>query len=178
MRNVVIAGMMGSGKTAVAEALARRLGWRSVDTDQLVQKDAGMTVAALFATEGEEAFRDAESATIASLGASSGPLVVSVGGGAVVRPGNRDAMKRLGTVVWLRAEPASLAARVGSGEGRPVLGGGALDADETAGRLADLAEQRRPFYEQVADLVVDTDELSPDEVAGQIVRELKLLSEP
>ena len=168
--------MMGSGKTAVAEALAGKLAWPAVDTDHLVERNVGMTVAEFFSAEGEEAFRDAESAAIGSLGALPEPLVMSVGGGAVVRSSNRDAMKRLGTVVWLRASPATLAARVGAGEGRPLLGAGGLGEEGAAVRLLELAEQRRPLYEEVADLVVDTDELSPEEVAGEIVGKLGLLS--
>lgn len=176
--------MMGAGKTAVAEALAGTLGWRAVDTDHLVEQHARMTVAELFAAEGEEAFREAEAAAIGSLAGVPGPLVVSVGGGAVTRAANRELMRKLGAVVWLRAAPATLASRVGSGEGRPLLGAGGTGAGSsgaggaqvTAARLVELAEQRRPFYEEVANLIVDTDELSPGEVAATIVGKLGLAS--
>jgi shikimate kinase len=163
--------MMGAGKTAVAEALAQRLGWQFVDTDQLVEQRAGMAVAELFSAQGEGAFREEESFAIRSLLEATGPLVVSVGGGAVTRASNRDAIRSLGTVVWLKAAPATLVARVGSGEGRPLLAGGTASA---TARVMELAEQRRPLYEQVADLIVETDSLSPDEVAGEIARELAL----
>jgi len=89
-----------------------------------------------------------------------------------MRAANREAMRKLGTVVWLQARAETLLARVGSGEGRPLLvaggGGGARS------RLVELAQQRTPFYEQVADLVIETDALSPDEVAGKIARQLAL----
>ena len=169
--------MMGSGKTAVAEALAVKLGWTAIDTDDIIEKQAGITIAELFSSQGEESFRAAETAAICSLEDKGEPLVVSVGGGAVIRPSNREAMRRLGTVVWLRAQPERLAARVGSGEGRPVLGGGGLGVEGAAARLSELAEQRRPFYEQVADLVVDTDQLVPEEVAGEIAQQLGLFSQ-
>lgn len=163
---------MGAGKTVVAEALAGELAWSAVDTDHLVEQRAGMKVPQLFALKGEGEFREMESAVIASLLGELGPLVVSVGGGAVTRASNREVMRRLGTVVWLRADPATLLARVGSGEGRPLLGGSGVAS--AGARLKELAEQRRPLYEKLADLVIETDQLSPAEVAREIVRELAL----
>jgi shikimate kinase len=170
--NIVLVGMMGAGKSVVAEVLAGKLGRRAVDTDHLVEERTGMGVTDLFAVRGEEAFREVESAAIGTLLGVEGPLVVSVGGGAVTRDANREVLQRLGTVVWLRAEPATLAGRVGGGEGRPLLSAGGVE--HARERLVELARQRRPFYEQVADLVVDTDTLSPEEVAGEIVRRLAL----
>jgi shikimate kinase len=164
--------MMGAGKSAVGEVLAKSLGWRRVDTDQLVEERAQMSVAEFFSAHGEEAFREAESAVIASLCDDPAPLVVSVGGGAVMRAANREAMRKLGTVVWLQARAETLLARVGSGEGRPLLVAGGDGGARS--RLVELAQQRTPFYEQVADLVIETDALSPDEVAGKIARELAL----
>ena len=167
--NVVLVGMMGAGKSAVGQALAAKLGWRVVDSDEVVQERAAMSVPELFAARGEDGFRDAESAAINSIGAQDGPIVVSVGGGAVLRERNRDALRRLGTVVWLRAKPATLAARVGTAEGRPVLGRepGALEV-----RMEKLVSERRQFYDEVADLVVDVDGLSPEEVASLVASEL------
>lgn len=165
----MLVGMMGAGKSAVGEVLAGKLGWGFVDSDVVVEEREGMPVPALFMARGEQFFRDAESAAIDSIGALPGPVVVSVGGGAVLRASNRDALRRLGTVVWLRAQPATLAARVGSAEGRPVLGRetGALEA-----RMVRLVAERRSLYEEVADFVVDVDERSPDEAAAVIASEV------
>lgn len=168
-RRVLLVGMMGAGKSTVANLLAERLGCLTVDTDELVERRTATTVAEMFAGEGEAAFRAAESQAIMELGNIVGPLVVSVGGGAVLSGANREALRSLGTVVWLRAQPATLARRVGSGEGRPLL--------ERAGRrpaevLAQLAGERQAYYQEVADLVVDVDGLSSGEVVSHVLAAL------
>jgi shikimate kinase len=86
-----------------------------------------------------------------------------VAGGAVLDPGNRDLLRRSGTVVWLRARPDTLARRVGDGAGRPLLGA------DPAGALARLDEARRPHYAEVAHAVVDVDDLDPDAVVDAVV---------
>ena len=168
-RSVVLIGMMGAGKTSVAGVLAARLGCRALDTDHMVEEEAGMSVPALFVARGERAFRDAESSAIESLVLLPAPTVVSVGGGAVLRERNRRALRRLGMVVWLRARPATLAARVGSADGRPVLG---REDGELLETMDKLVAERRPFYEEVADLIVDVDTLSPEEVADIVAAKL------
>jgi shikimate kinase len=128
-----------------------------------VEAATGLTVPALFARDGEEAFRDAEATVLEQACAGSDPVVVSVAGGAVLRPSNRDLIKASGRVVWLRADPGTLAARVGNGIGRPLLD------DDPAGTLRRLDAVRRPLYAEVADLIVDVDGLSADQVAGRIL---------
>ena len=153
--------MMGAGKSAVGSRLAAQLGWTWVDSDDVIEQEAGMTVAAIFSLKGEGAFRDAESEVIEDLGRRGGPFVVSLGGGCVLRTENRTAIRRLGTVVWLRAELATLAVRVGAGQGRPLL--------SEPGALERLAAEREPLYAEVADMAVDVDGLSPDEVARRLL---------
>ncbi len=150
--------------------LAEAFGCPFVDTDEMVQRRAGRTVAQMFGEEGEEAFRTAESQAISDLGGISGPLVASVGGGAVLSEANRAALGSIGTVVWLRAQPATLARRVGRGAGRPLLRRAGLGPLEV---LAQIAEERQAYYQQVADLVVDVDGLSSRQVAREL---LELLS--
>jgi shikimate kinase len=163
--------MMGTGKSTVAGLLAHMLGLGAVDTDQLVEGRAGRTVAEIFEEEGEAGFRVEEASAIREVGEMTGPLVVSVGGGAVLAPSNRDAMRALGTVVWLRARPSTLAARLRAGRDRPLLSpspgypGGATTMHEV---LARLGRERRPLYEEVADIVVDVDELPAPEVARRV----------
>jgi len=158
--------MMGAGKSTVAKLLAEELGCPAVDTDEMVERRAGRRVAEMFADEGEDAFRAAESQAIGELGSVVGPLVASVGGGAVLNGANRAALRSLGTVVWLRARPATLARRVGRGDGRPLLRqarGGPLEV------LAQLAGERQAYYQEVADHIVDVDGLSSRQVASKVL---------
>jgi shikimate kinase len=158
--------MMGAGKSTVARLLAEAFGCAALDTDEMVERRSGRTVAAMFAGEGEDAFRAAESQAISELGAVVGPLVASVGGGAVLSAANRAGLHSIGTVVWLRAEPATLARRVGRGAGRPLLRRAGLGPIEV---LAQIAEERQAYYQEVADLVVDVDGLSSRQVARELL---------
>jgi shikimate kinase len=168
---VVLVGMMGTGKSTVAGLLGGMLGLGAVDTDQLVEGRAGRTVAEIFEEVGEAGFRVAEARAISEVGEMAGPLVVSVGGGAVLAPTNRAAMRALGTVVWLRARPATLAARLRAGRDRPLLStspGNPSGATTAHDILVRLGTERRPLYEEVADIVVDVDDLSAPEVARHV----------
>jgi shikimate kinase len=160
---VVLVGMMGAGKTTVGRQLAGRLGWRFFDSDAMVEESTGSTVAALFAAGGEAAFRTEESRVLVEALEADGPAVVSAAGGAVLDPGNRELLSTVGAVVWLRAEPATLAARVGTGAGRPLLDG------DPAGALAELDAVRRPLYGEVADVIVDVDDLDASTVVDRIL---------
>ena len=160
---ILLVGMMGAGKTTVGRLLAARLGWDYVDSDADVEEQTGLTVPELFARQGESAFRGAEAASLLRACTSSRPVVVSVAGGAVLNPENRALLRSCGRVVWLRARPETLAARVGDGAGRPLLD------DDPAGALIALDAARRPFYAEVADEAVDVDDLGPDEVVALIV---------
>ncbi|MGH9093097.1 MAG: shikimate kinase, partial [Acidimicrobiales bacterium] len=113
MTRLLLVGMMGAGKTTVGRLLADRLGCAYLDSDAQVEAATGRTVPDLFETVGEPAFREAEAAALREALAGDRPVVVSVAGGAVLDPANRDLLRRSGTVVWLRAHPATLAARVG-----------------------------------------------------------------
>jgi shikimate kinase len=162
-RRVLLVGMMGAGKTTIGHLVSAKLGWRDLDSDAEVEEATGLTVPALFARDGEEAFRQAESDALALACASPDPVVVSVAGGAVLRPANRALIASSGTVVWLRARPATLATRVGDGTGRPLLDGDPLAV------LTELSEVRRPFYAEVAGTTIDVDDLSPEDVASQVL---------
>jgi shikimate kinase len=160
---LLLVGMMGSGKTTVGRLVAGRLGWAYLDSDAQVVAETGRTVAEIFADGGEEGFRAEESRVLAEALAGVVPVVVSVAGGAVLSEENRALLARSGTVVWLRADPATLAARLGSGAGRPLLDG------DPAGALRALDAVRRPLYQSLAHVVVDVDGLSVDQVAEQVL---------
>jgi shikimate kinase len=161
-RNVVLVGLMGAGKSVVGRGVARKLGRPFVDTDAEIERRAGRSIPALFATEGEVPFRALERAAVAEVAARA-RQVVATGGGAVADPANRDALRRTGFVVYLAARPETLAARVGEGEGRPMLEGG-----DPVARIRELLARREPAYRQ-SDLVVDTDGLSVRQVVALVV---------
>jgi shikimate kinase len=128
-----------------------------------VEESTGSTVAELFASRGEEAFRAEESRVLAEALSANSPAVVSAAGGAVLAPANRELLATAGAVVWLRARLDTLAARVGDGHGRPLLHG------DPAGALAELDAARRPLYGEVADVIVDVDDLDPPTVVDRIL---------
>jgi shikimate kinase len=158
--------MMGSGKTTVGHLAAQRLGWPHLDSDAEVEEATGRSVPEIFATDGEPAFRAAESAALVrALGIE--PVVVSVAGGAVLDAENRRLIASSGTVVWLRADVATLAARVGDGAGRPLLDG------DTERALAELDAVRRLLYATLADEVVDVDDKTPEQAAAAAISALE-----
>jgi len=157
---------MGSGKTAAGKALAARLHWAFVDTDDLIRREAGSDIPAIFAREGEAGFRRREREAIARLAGRSG-LVVATGGGAVADPENAAVLRGLGPLVWLRARPETILARVGGGEERPMLAG-ARGREAMLRRIGKLLAERAAAY-AAAGLVVDTDGIGPEETARAIL---------
>jgi shikimate dehydrogenase len=161
-RNFVLIGFMGAGKTTVGDALGHRLGWPVVDCDDLIEARAGKSIAAIFTDDGEAHFRDLEAAVAATLSAYR-HKVITTGGGIVVRPGNLDHLRCAGQIIYLRARPETLYARVEGSDHRPLL----QVADPLA-RMRQLLGERRAAYEE-ADRVVDTDGLTVAQVVERIV---------
>ncbi|MDQ1356169.1 MAG: shikimate kinase [Acidimicrobiaceae bacterium] len=155
--------MMGAGKSLAGRTVSSRLGWPYLDSDEQVQRKTGSTVAQIFAERGEAAFRAEETQALAEAVTGEGPLVVSVAGGAVLSADNRRLLRRAGVVVWLRASLPLLAQRVVSGTHRPLLEGDRLE------RLTQLYAERRPHYQELADVAIDVDHLTPGDVADQVV---------
>ncbi|HEX3334544.1 MAG TPA: shikimate kinase [Acidimicrobiales bacterium] len=161
--HILLVGMMGAGKTTSGKLVAQRLGWQYRDSDADVATATGLTIPEMFAKHGEVAFRTAEADVLSRACLMQAPSVISVAGGAVLNAENRRLIKASGTVVWLRAQPEKLAARVGDGVGRPLLG------DDPAAALASLLKEREPYYAEVADAVIDVDGLTVDEVADRVM---------
>jgi shikimate kinase len=166
---VVLIGLPGTGKSTTGRRLAKILAVPFADSDDLVEASAGRAVGAIFAEDGEPAFRAVEQAAVsAALGAFPG--VLSLGGGALTSDGTREAVAASELpVVLLRASLETLGARVGDGRTRPLLAG------DPAGRLARLAAERAPLYDALATLAVDTDGRTPGQVAATIAARLHAL---
>ncbi|OJF11721.1 shikimate kinase [Couchioplanes caeruleus] len=156
----VVVGPPGAGKTTVGEAVAALLGVAFADTDHLVAQRAGKAIPEIFFDDGEDEFRRLERETIAAELASFDG-VLALGGGAVLDPGTRDAL-RAQRVVFLTVELSDAVKRVGLGAGRPLL------SVNPRATLKYLMEQRRPLYESVATHTVKTDGRAPDELAAEI----------
>jgi shikimate kinase len=165
--HLVLVGLMGAGKTTVGKRCAALMARDFVDTDELVEAVAGKTVAEIFERDGEAVFRELERDAVRDACASPAPLVIACGGGAVLDGNSRALLQGSGLVVWLRAPAAVLGARVGSGTDRPLLGGEA-SAVTTLERLAAL---RGPAYEATAEITIETDGRTVDEVAALVVEE-------
>jgi shikimate kinase len=164
---VLLLGMMGSGKTSVGSALSNRLGWPYLDNDAMLERTSGRSAVDLIAAEGEQALRTAESKVLTFMLGMPAPMIAGVAGGVVLAEADRRRLKESSAyVVWLRASPKVLARRLGSGAGRPWL-----DGDPEAA-LRKLAADRNPFYEEVADQVIDVDALAVGVIAKQVVEGL------
>lgn len=170
--NIILVGPMGSGKSAIGRLLATPLGLEFVDVDARIEEQSGMTIAEVFAEEGEAGFRSRESRALAD--ALSKPArVIATGGGAILDAGNCAAMRGAGTVVYLRVDPQEQLRRVASDSARPLL-----DVADRAQRLAELQVQREPLYLELADLVFDTSEHTPGTAATALVAMLATSTAP
>ena len=173
-RSIVLIGFMGTGKSAVGRALARRTDFLHTDMDAEMERESGKTVAQLFVEEGEAAFRARETAllrTLAQQGQPPGKRVLSTGGGTPLRPENAALLRQFGTVVWLQVTPEAILARVAhSLPERPLLA--AFQADPLR-RIQSLLDERTPLYAALADVVLETSACADsDEGASRLMARL------
>ncbi|MEM7143418.1 MAG: shikimate kinase [Actinomycetota bacterium] len=165
-RSIVLVGPMGSGKSSVGRALARRLRMRHIDTDDLVERRARRSIEEIFASDGEGTFRALETEELRD--ALDATAVISTGGGIVVTPENRRLLiDAHAFVVWLDGSIDALLARVGSGAGRPLLG------DDVRVSLQRKVDDRAPGYLEVADLRIDTSEMRHADCVDAILAALE-----
>jgi shikimate kinase len=167
---IFLIGYRGTGKTAVARELATRLTFDCIDTDDEIERRVGKSIAAMFREDGEAAFRDVESIIVGELSRRR-RAVIALGGGAVLREANRQAIRAAGPVVWLTASVDTILDRLAADEAtasrRPNL--------TTAGGRAEVESmlaERTPVYRECATLIVDTDGKSATEVADEILAKL------
>ena len=161
--NIILTGFMGTGKTTLGRLLAERLGYEFIDTDTLIEAQIDQTIAELFQTEGEAAFRKLESKLVEELALKEG-LVIATGGGLVLDPNNVAALGKTGKIICLTASPEEILARVSKQQGaRPLL----QEKDPQA-KIIQLLQQRDSVYRQFPQL--STSKLSHEELINRLVR--------
>ena len=163
--NVILVGFMGAGKSVCGKMLARRLGRCFVETDDMITGRDGRAIGDIFQQDGEEAFRRLEAEAVAALALKAGD-VIGTGGGLPCREGRMEALRGLGTVVWLQGDLEDLLSRARRAGGRPMLAG------RTPEEIDALYRQREPYYRQ-AHITVRTGGLGVDQVVARILAALR-----
>jgi len=166
--NIFLVGLMGAGKTTVGRALAKKLNKLFIDSDHEIEARTGVSIPLIFEIEGEESFRQRETEVIRDLSARRG-IVLATGGGAVMRPENREYLKSRGTVIYLRASIHNILQRTSRDKNRPLL-----QTADPRRRLEELSRQREPYYRDVADIVIDTGRPNVQFLVHSILSQLKL----
>lgn len=165
--SLILEGFMGSGKSAVGASLAARLGIPFIDTDSEIEKRQGCSIADIFSSSGEEAFRQMETSMLQGLYLSDEEAVISLGGGTPMRDINSSVIKKLGSVIYLKASAKVLAKRLeNEAEDRPMLEGYDLEQ-----RVDSLLNEREQRYIELADAVIDVSDGSIDEICDRIIKE-------
>jgi len=163
--NVVLIGCRGTGKSTVAGLLATSLGMEVVSLDQEIVRRAGLSIPEIVAANGWPYFRDLE-AEVTRQAAERDNVIIDAGGGVVLRRENVECLRRGGKLFWLRASVAVVLARIQGAADRPALTPGRSFTEE----VEEVLWERPPLYEAAADHQIDTDALSPKQVAGEIAR--------
>ena len=164
MKNIILIGFMGAGKTAIGNRISKKLGYEYIDTDQYIEEREGMTITNIFAEKGEEYFRNLETSVIKELMLRQEPTIYSTGGGMPLRKENADLLKELGVVVYLKAEPDTIYSRVKGDTKRPLL-----QCSDPKQKIIDLLEVRNPKYQEACDYVVCVDCKDIKTVADEVM---------
>lgn len=163
IQNIFLIGFMGAGKSSIAKELSKKLQMNIVEMDQRIVQEQGMSINEIFEKYGEDHFRDIESQLILDLG-NTEPVIVSCGGGVVIRQENSQYMKKSGKVVFLTAKPETIFERVRYSKERPILNG-----NMNVEFIADLMAKRLPLYEAAADVMIHTDGKTVAQIAEEII---------
>ncbi len=162
-KHIILIGFMGVGKSTISGELQRQTNRVEIDTDCWIEERENRTIADIFAQEGEEYFRQQETAVIDELGAMK-PAVISCGGGMALRDLNRRKLQAIGTVVLLTAEPETIFERVKESDSRPLL-----NDNMNVEYIRKLMAERQPFYERAADVIVSTEHKMVSQIAKEIL---------
>lgn len=169
--NIVLIGYRGTGKTSIAAAVGKMLGWQVIGTDALVEKKAGKPVAAVVKEKSWDYFRKLEKQAVAAAAAMD-KVIIDCGGGAVMDTENAEKLKKKGLFVLLKADVSAIRKRLArkSAAARPPLKG-----KDAVAEVEDVLRERAPVYNRMADLIIDTSSNSAEDAATSIVKQLKRL---
>lgn len=165
--NIILIGFMGSGKTSVGRHLSKHLNYDFKDTDEMIVSQENTPIQDIFSLHGEAYFRDLETKLLVSVKDSLALTVLSTGGGMPVRNENRNILKNMGQVVYLRASAATITDRLSGDKSRPLLKEGNINE-----KVERLLNERKTFYEEAADIIIDTDRKPVEEIAKEIIKRL------
>ena len=168
-RKIFFIGFMGSGKTTISRTLSRKCGMPWADTDQEIVTRSGREINEIFAQDGEAAFRETETKILLEIAQEPSDCIISCGGGIILKEENRRIMKEYGDVVYLCAAPQTIYERVRGSTSRPLLNG-----NMNVPYIAQMMQQRLPFYEDAATLTVNVDDREIYQIAGEIRSKLSL----
>lgn len=167
--NVILIGFMGCGKSTIGVKLSYRMRQALLDTDKLVEKNAGCSIKEIFEREGEDSFRQKEHAVLEKLLEEGGKnYIIATGGGLPIQENNRPLLKKLGKVVYLRVTPETVYARLKHDKTRPLLQG-----DNPQEKINHLMAERQHAYEQAADYIVDVDGKSFEQILTDITEKVQ-----
>lgn len=165
--NIFLIGFMGTGKSTISRALKKELGMECMEMDEIIEEKQGMPIPKIFEKYGEDYFREAESRLLMELRERDN-VIVSCGGGVVVRKENIGYMRESGKVVLLSATPQTVYERVKNSTNRPILNG-----NMNVEYIGELMEKRREKYQAAADIVIVTDGKRTEEICREIIQKLE-----
>lgn len=171
MKNIYLIGFMGAGKSTVARELVGAAGMRRMEMDGLIEAQQNMPITEIFEKYGETYFRDLETELLKDFAGESN-LVVSCGGGSVLREENAALMKENGCIIFLSATPETVYARVKNSTSRPILNG-----NMNVSYIRELMERRRGRYEAVADITIATDGKRTERICEEILSAVRSMAE-
>ena len=165
----ILVGFMGTGKSYISEKLSKLLKIKKIDTDQYIELKENKTVDKIFSIYGEEYFRKCEKDTLVEL-SNENDIIISCGGGIVIKDENIELMKQMGKVILLTASPSTIYERVRNSQSRPIL-----NDNMNEEYIATLMDKRKERYLKAADIIINTDNKTGEEICEDIIKKLKLI---